>query len=640
MTEYDAQEKTPRPGACMTFFAHWALALVLSSVHGAASAEPGVTLPEVRISASVLPLTPAAASEHVTVIDHAELVALGNLSVAEVLARQAGMVVDRSPRSGGFGSLFLRGADPSHVVVLIDHVRQNDPLSSRGSAVDLNTLTTDDIERIEIVRGSVSVVHPEAMAGVVHIFTRAPAGTGRLGVGAGGDGFRAAHTSIGDGKLHAGVSVREEGDRATGFSRSRSVNGRWQHELTRSGSLSISARASDSLNVAFPDDSGGQQLAVLRTLDSRESESQQVAARAAFNTTDAGRLEFDASWLSRNGEESTPGVAPGLRDPAGLPAMDTGTDYQRRDFQVLWLSDLGDQLLLTMGLQHQQESGRFDSRIDFGGFSMPARFDLKRRITSALMEARLEYGAWTLQGGFRHEMPDQGGASTQPKLSLRYAFGEGRGHWGVSVSRASKLPSFYALGHPLIGDPLLRTERSTQHEIYYASSGKSSWPTRITLFSARYKDLVDFDPGPPPRLVNRARIDAEGLEWGTRHLMANGWRLQLEGVFMNVRDPNGVAALRFRPHTQWSAQLVVPWGERRELSLLLNHLGRRLDSSIPTGQQSLPAITIVDLSASMPIHGARATLAVDNLFDDRHPQTIGTPTPERRLRIALEWRLS
>ena len=151
---------------------------------------------------------------------------------------------------------------------------------------------------------------------------------------------------------------------------------------------------------------------------------------------------------------------------------------------------------------------------------------------------------------------------------------------------------------------------------------------------------MDFDPGPPPRLVNRARIDAEGLEWGTRHLMANGWRLQLEGVFMNVRDPKGVAALRFRPHTRWSAQLVVPWGERRELSLLLNHLGRRLDSSIPTGQQSLPAITIVDLSASMPFHGARATLAVDNLFDDRHPQTIGTPTPERRLRIALEWRLS
>ena len=110
----------------------------------------------------------------------------------------------------------------------------------RGSAVDLNTLTTDDIERIEIVRGSVSVVHPEAMAGVVYIFTRAPAGTGGLGVGAGGMDF-APRTQALRRKLHAGVSVREEGDRAMGFSRTRSVNGRWQHELARSGSLSISA---------------------------------------------------------------------------------------------------------------------------------------------------------------------------------------------------------------------------------------------------------------------------------------------------------------------------------------------------------------------------------------------------------------
>ncbi|MFZ2752683.1 MAG: TonB-dependent receptor plug domain-containing protein, partial [Lysobacteraceae bacterium] len=134
--------------------------------------DPIQTLDEERITANAVPTTAAAASQHVTVLRRADLDAFRGQSVADILSRQAGVVIDRSARSGGFGSLYLRGADPSHVVVLIDHVRQNDPLSSRGSAVDLNTLSTDDIERIEIVRGNASVVNLEAMAGLIHIFTR------------------------------------------------------------------------------------------------------------------------------------------------------------------------------------------------------------------------------------------------------------------------------------------------------------------------------------------------------------------------------------------------------------------------------------------------------------------------------------
>uniref|UniRef100_UPI00183AEF02 TonB-dependent receptor n=1 Tax=Ramlibacter sp. TaxID=1917967 RepID=UPI00183AEF02 len=162
--------------------------LGVSPIHAQtmAPAAAGATLPEVRISASLLPQTEASASQHVTVLTRAELDVLGDRSVADILSRQAGVVTDRGARSGGFGSLFLRGADPSHVVVLIDHVRQNDPLSSRGSAVDLNTLSAADVERIEIVRGNVSVVHGEALAGLVHIFTRAVAPRASIGFGGGG----------------------------------------------------------------------------------------------------------------------------------------------------------------------------------------------------------------------------------------------------------------------------------------------------------------------------------------------------------------------------------------------------------------------------------------------------------------------
>ena len=132
-------------------------------------------------SASALDLAPNDAAQHVTVITPADIASGRYASVNDVLAAQAGVIVDRGARSGGYGSLYLRGADPSHLVILIDHVRQNDPLSSRGSAVDLNTLTLEDVERIEIVRGNVSVMQGEALAGLIHITTRRSSKPGEIG---------------------------------------------------------------------------------------------------------------------------------------------------------------------------------------------------------------------------------------------------------------------------------------------------------------------------------------------------------------------------------------------------------------------------------------------------------------------------
>jgi vitamin B12 transporter len=615
-----------------------AVPCVLAFAPALARAQQNAALPRVQVSASSLPLTEAAASQHVTVLTRADLAALGDLSVAEVLARQAGIVVDRSPRSGGYGSLYLRGADPSHVVVLVDHVRQNDPLSSRGSAVDLNTLSTGDVERIEVVRGNVSVVHAEALAGLIHIFTRRAAGTGHAGVAVGGGGLRAAQAGFAGEHLRGSISHREDGDKASGFNRTQSANAAWEHALERGGSLTVAARVAESLNLAFPDDSGGSQLAVLRQLDSRSARSGQLSARAAINTAASGRIELQATALSRDGDESTAGVAPGVRDPFGLPAMTTQTDYRRHEVQALWLPNTGSELQLTLGIHHQRETGQLASVIDFGFFSMPADFTLTRSVTSVFSEARYQWGSWTLQGGLRHERPNGGDAATHPMLSVQHSLGES-GHWGVSVSRATKSPSFYALAHPLVGNAALRTERATHRELYYATSERSAWPTRITLFSARYQDLIDFDAGPPPQLVNRARINADGVEWRTGHALSNGWRLRMDGALMRVRDPDGTATLRHRPHAQWSAQLSVPWGQRRDFTLLARHTGRRLDSSIPTGDQWLGAVTTVDVSARMPVGSALATLAIDNLANTHRAETIGTPVPSRRLRIALNWSL-
>jgi vitamin B12 transporter len=639
-----AQSRPPYMGSLLQAVP-WGVALcVLTGIcapqrlHAQEHAQAGAALREFTVSASALPITAAAASQHVTILTRRDLEALGHGSVADILAREAGVVVDRSARSGGYGSLYLRGADPSHVVVLVDYVRQNDPLSSRGSAVDLNTLSTGDVERIEVVRGNVSVVHAEALAGLIHIFTRRAAGTGHAGVAAGG-GLRAAQAGFAGEHLRGSVSHREDGSGAKGFSRAQSANAGWEQVLDRGGSLVLAGRLAQSANQSFPDDSGGNQLAVLRELDSRSARNAQLSARAAINTKTMGRLELQATALSRRADESTAGVAPGLRDSYGLPAMATQTDYRRHEVQALWLARADSDLQFTWGMHHQRERGRLASVIEFGVFSLPADFTLSRSVTSLMAEARYQWHEWIFQAGLRHERPGNAEAATHPMVSVQHALGDSLGHWGASTSSATKLPSFYSLAHPLVGNASLRTERATHRELYYATPGRSSWPSRITLFSARYKDLIDFESGPPPRLVNRARINADGVEWRTGHTLDNGWQVRLDGSLMRVRDPSGMAVLRHRPRAQWSAHLQVPWGIRSDVTLLARHTGRRLDSSIPTGDQWLTPVTTVDVSARMPLAAALATLGIENLANSRRAESIGTPVPGRRLRLALDWTL-
>src|SRR5690606_25237534 len=269
------------------------------------------------------------------------------------------------------------------------------------------------------------------------------------------------------------------------------------------------------------------------------------------------------------------------------------------------------------GVLHQRERGRYDGAIDYGFFQAPVAFAMQRTTDAAYAELRWRHGAWAAQAGLRHERRRDAGTdadhATQPMLSLQRHVGTSGAHWGTSLSRSSRPPSFYALGHPLVGNPALRLERAEHRELYYATATDVAWPSRITVFSARYRDLVDFDGGPPPQLVNRARIEADGLEWRSVRRFENDWRLGLDGAWMRVRDPVGGVVLRHRPRLQAGLDLALPLGTQSGLSLRLHHLGRRFDSSIPTGDRWLSPATTLDLALRRQWAAATLLLALDDV---------------------------
>lgn len=93
---------------------------------------------------------------HATVIEGIELRRAGIEYVADALRRVPGMAVVRSGAFGAVTSVFLRGGESDYVQVLIDGVPVNEP----GGAFDFGSLSTDNIERIEIIGRRTSCANP------------------------------------------------------------------------------------------------------------------------------------------------------------------------------------------------------------------------------------------------------------------------------------------------------------------------------------------------------------------------------------------------------------------------------------------------------------------------------------------------
>src|SRR3990172_3387986 len=146
------------------------LAIAAPAVAAAQSqAKDTVRLPEVVVTPTRVATARASVAASVTVLSGTQLRERGITSVVEALRDVAGVAVVQPGSFGALASVFLRGGESDHVSVLVDGV----PLNQPGGAINLADLTTDNVDRIEIVRGPVSVLYgSDAVAGVVQIFTR------------------------------------------------------------------------------------------------------------------------------------------------------------------------------------------------------------------------------------------------------------------------------------------------------------------------------------------------------------------------------------------------------------------------------------------------------------------------------------
>lgn len=596
---------------------------------------PPTPQPEIIVTGSRVATTADNIAANITVLEREDFDVEKPAKLADLLRRVAGVHVDSVGGRGGTGSLYMRGADPNYTLVLVDGVRVNDPTNARGGSFDFSALDMADVERVEIARGPYSAVYGgDALAGVINIVTRhAPEEKGYASADVMGGMYDSHEISVNTGAPVAGgdwnmgFSDSHEGDvvRGNEFD-ARRISGSFDIGLGGATTLSVSGRYGETSRAGFPDDSGGYEFAEIRDVERREAEEKVFGAGITHRAGDA-TFALTLGYFDRDDHIESPGVAPGIRDPFGVPPSLVDSSLTRFTATLTGTQKFSDSVSLAYGAEWQREEGVSNGSLDFGGgFVLPTSFELTRTSWAPFAEVRLDtsFGLST-QAGVRVDHPDGQSSVVSPRVRVAYEMADSgltiAGAWG----KAFKLPSLYALGHPLVGNPDLVPERGESYEFTLSQDlldGAARWSA--TWFDGEFRNAIDFDSGPPPMLVNRNRVDSQGFELAGRMGVGEQWMLDASVTNAESRIASTGGELRNRP--EWRAGLGAHWAPNVALkfSASATYVGSAFDSSIPTGDVRLPAYTVVDVTAVWQLSPRIETyLAIDNLTDEQYEQFVG-----------------
>lgn len=598
-------------------------------------AEPAPPMETVLVTGSRLE---SASTSALQVLTRADIQQVNAISTTQLLRQLPHVIVSQNGGAGGQSFISIRGGEPNFTLVLIDGVAVNDPTNSRGGGFDFNQIDPSALERIELYRGGISAVHGgEAISGVIHLITRSGNGSS-LSASVGNEGQRIANVTLSRQLTSSVTALLNAG--TTELSRSAFSdygNRQFLAKLTHDGQRSTSSvllSASDQDVAAFAEDSGGNRFARPRQAESRESEQWVAAFNSEVAANDRITLLARLSWSEHKEVADNPGIADGAT--SGIPASRIRSEFSRLEAELAARTAISGHWEGLVGVNFRDLEGSNDGFLDFG-FPVPAGFRLEQSVAAVFAEARGQWSEWQLNLGVRIDDPDGFRRESSSRVSASYQPFE---HWSVfaSYSEGYKLPSFFALAHPLVGNSELRPERSENAEVGVRVAAGDGIAWEATWFRNHFSDLVDFDNALFTN-VNRSSVIAEGAELRTDIDLTDWLTISADVMYLStdIRDSND----RLRRRPRWSGALHVrAVRDYFSANLSLDSRGNFNDSSVATGPVRLDGFTVLNAAASWQL-GERLALtsAVDNLLDTQQEEAVGFTDTGRQWRVGLRYAL-
>ena len=608
-------------------------------------------LPEIVVSATRVPTSSIQLASSFTLFSHSEIVNSQKLNVIDLLREAPGLSVTQAGGMGTMSNVFIRGANPYHTLVILDGAVVNDPSTPSG-AFDFSSLTTDNIERIEIVRGPQSTLYgSDAIAGIINIFTQRPAEgfKVRLNAETGSNNlYKGDLSALGSlGKL--GYSLSYLKLKTDGVSAASSKYGNTEKDgfennvFTANLNYSVLENITAGLIYRYTKSNGG--------LDQNEKLGDDPNFTMNFEENlvrGSVRGEFyKGKW------EWEAGIA----NVRKITHIDDGKDTAHPDMsstsftngtrtKLDWMNTLNliENNKITIGFETETEraNSNYFSESMWGPYNTEFA-EQSLRTTGLFAQDQFSYaGRFFGTAGVRYDKNERFGGEFTFRIAPAYVINSTGTKLKATYGTGFKAPSLYYLFDPMYGNRDLKPEKSEGWDAgieqflfnYRLSLG-------VTYFRINFDDMFGMDKN--YKTINVAKARTEGIEF-TVYYNAEKFKVNANYTYTNAVDKStgsaeyGLPLIRRPKH---KAVLEIDYAPMADLNINSSvvYTGAREDkdfSAYPAARVTLPDYTLFNIAASYKISRFFSVNAsLENVFDKYYEDVLYYGTLGRNFTVGV-----
>lgn len=579
-----------------------------SSVH-AENREDVIDLPEMVVTATRTEIDKNELATASTVFTREDIEQLQVRTLPELLNRSTGIDLTQNGGYGKVSSVFMRGTNSDHVLVLIDGIKVG---SVTLGTSPFELIPIEQIERVEIIRGPHSSLYgSEAIGGVIQIFTR--------------KGEQSAKPTI---SLDTGAGSFDT------FKGSGAISGKWQNSWYSLSASHLNSQGFSARQNRDPDRDGYYNTSLNARVGHHFSNNAELEA---FYLRSEGVNEFDGFQYKSEFTNQVVGIEGSLdlaehwrstlrlgqsRDDSFNVATNPryNSRFNSTRWNVSWLNNV------QLHENHQLSFGsdfRLDEVDSTTTYAKTSRYDVG---IFGQLHSRL-FDNHHLNASLRWDENEAFGDYVTGNFGWRYNWDSGISAF-ASFGNAFKAPTlndlYYASPGGSHGDPNLKPEESTSFEVGLA--GKQDWANwEVRAYHTNIDNLITWSTDPNtfisvPLQTEKAQIDGIEAEV-SRDIF--GWHNKLGFQFLEPKDRKNHLRLPRRADTILTYDLSRSFGAV-DLGGNVLARGNSFEQDWRGNRTQVPGFVTVDLRAAYHINKHWMLSAKLNNLLDKQYQTIDT----------------
>ncbi|MCG2754496.1 MAG: TonB-dependent receptor [Desulfobacteraceae bacterium] len=573
-----------------------------------------VTMEETVVTASRIEELLKYSPDSVTIVTGEEIQKKGKQTVIDVLKDVPGISIAQYGSPGGGSSIYMRGTNNAHTLIMIDGVRVGDPMATDGK-MSIADLSTDNIERIEIVRGAQSVLYgSDAIGGVINIITKKGKGKPKFYLSSEGGSFETFREKIGvsgsNDKINYAASVsrldmkcvsradEDLGNTERDYYHNTNISARVDGQISETVRMGFSARHSES---SMDLDEGGPVSDADMVQDTDITTVSTNFDQDIFDwwqhTIKFGTTETKREYTKNNG------VFDGTYNGTIKLAS-----WQHNFF-------IGEMDTITAGFDYQEEDG------DNQGTSSNITNKSVNTKSFFVQNKLTPFTGLSFTLGARHDDHQTFGGEDTYKGALAYLYEKTGTKLRGSYGTGFRAPSLYQL-YSSYGDVNLKPEESKGYDV---GIDQELFGEKVLLSATYFHITIDDMVGwnnDTSKYYNLGKVKTEGWETGfsvkpVSWLSVDAHYTYTEAKNEDEKDANKDKDLIYRPKHTGGASLNIKPLEKLNVNLNAQYAGKRYRNAGNTAE--MPDYTLFNLAASYDMmKWLKIFGRVENLTDQKY----------------------